>query len=109
MAYDETLGARVRAALAATDGIVEKKMFGGLGFMLHGNMCCGVLKDRLLVRPDPSLADELLRRPEVEPMTMGGRTSNAFLTVGRDAIRSDDELRSWMRLGIDYAASLPPK
>jgi hypothetical protein len=78
MAYDEKLAQRVRQALSGQDGIVEKKMFGGLAFMLHGNMSVGVEKDRLMVRVGPDRYDEALARPHARPMDFTGRPMKGF-------------------------------
>src|SRR4051812_33776600 len=105
MAYDESLAARLRVALAATPGITEKKMFGGLGFMAHGNMCCGVLRDRLLVRVGPEGHDDAVAKPGAEAMTMGGKTSRGFVLVDQAVIPSEAELEAWVRKGLAFAGS----
>ena len=109
MAYDEALAARIRAALASMPDITEKKMFGGIGFMLRGNMCCGVMKDRLLVRVGPDAHDDTIAQPGVEPMVMGGRTSRGFVVIDQDALGSGADLMEWIQRGLDFAGSLPSK
>jgi catechol 2,3-dioxygenase-like lactoylglutathione lyase family enzyme len=81
MAYDERLAARVRALLASRADVSERKMFGGLTFMVGGNMCCGVNGDELIVRLDPGHEDDALARPHVRPMDFTGRRMRGFITV----------------------------
>jgi TfoX/Sxy family transcriptional regulator of competence genes len=109
MAYDEVLADRVRAALALRAGLTERKMFGGLAFMVGGNMACGVIGDELMVRLDYEDADRALAEPHVRPMDFTGKPLRGMVYVGPEAIRSDDELASWVEMGADRAASLPPK
>jgi TfoX/Sxy family transcriptional regulator of competence genes len=109
MAYDEALAERVRAALASEPAITEQKMFGGIGFMLRGNLCCGVLKDRLLVRVGPEGHDTAVAQPGVEPMVMGGRSSRGFVVVDQNVLDTESTLAEWVRRGLEFAGSLPPK
>ena len=101
MAYDEALAARVRAQLEDEPGLTEKKMFGGLGFMLDGNMAVGIRGDDLLVRVGAEHMDEALQEPHVRESVMGKHVMKGFVLVSQDA-----ELDSWIRRGVAYARSL---
>lgn len=108
MAYDEALAARVRALLASRSDVSERKMFGGLTFMVAGNMCCGVNGDELIVRLDPEREDEALARPHARPMDFTGRPMRGFVTVQPEGLEGA-ELDRWVRDAVARAASLPPK
>ncbi len=109
MAYDEKLAARVLKALAGRPGLTEKRMFGGLTYMLGGNMCCGVHKGELIVRVGPSLYADALARPGARPMDITGRPMNGWVFVGPDGWRTEKGLRRWVDQGAAFALSLPPK
>jgi TfoX/Sxy family transcriptional regulator of competence genes len=110
MAYDEELAERVRELVAAEPGLAEKKMFGGLAFLLHGNMAVAASgQGGLLVRVDPAEGEELIAATPAEPMEMQGRTMSGWLRVDADAVRSDKELTTWVGRGTAYAKTLPPK
>ena len=109
MAYSEQLAERIRAALAERGGVTERKMFGGVGWMIDGNMACGTMGDRLLVRVAPEEGDSVLEEAGVRPMEMGGRTMRGFVTVDAEVIADDAELRRWIGRGAAHAESLPPK
>ncbi len=109
MAYEEKLAERVRRALAGQEGLAEKKMFGGLSFMLLGNMCCGVLKDDLVVRAGPDRFEEALAEPHARLMDFTGRPIRGMVYVGPGGYQSDDDLAAWLKRGVDFALSLPPK
>jgi TfoX/Sxy family transcriptional regulator of competence genes len=109
VAYDEALAERVKSLIAGRDAVVERKMFGGIAWMLSGNMAVGVLGDELLVRLDPQDADRALAERHVRQFEMGGRASRGFVLAGDEAIASDDGLARWVDAGADYASSLPPK
>ena len=109
MAYDEQLAQRVRQALSSQDGIIEKKMFGGLAFMLHGNMSVGVEKDQLMVRVGPDRYEEALAQPHARPMDFTGRPMKGFVYVPLDGLSTDADLQEWVQLGLDFALSLPGK
>ena len=109
MAYSEELAQRIRDVLGARDGVTEKKMFGGIGWMVNGNMACGTMGDNLLVRLDREDSDRILAEPHVALMQMGARTMRGFFTVDSVAIAGDAELARWVDAGAAYAASLPPK
>ena len=109
MAYDESLADRVRGILAPVAGFSEKKMFGGLCFLVHGNMCCGVLKDELVLRLEPSRAQELLKRQHARPMDFTGRPMKGFLFVEAAGLCTDRQLRDWLSIALAFARGLPPK
>jgi hypothetical protein len=103
------LATRIRDHLSETEGFVEKRMFGGVAFLLNGNMCCGVHGDDVIVRIDPKSAEDALREPHVRVFDMTGRPMKGWLLVGADAVASDKQLRSWIGRGVDFAGSLPAK
>ena len=109
MAYDEQLAERIRQALAGREGLTEKKMFGGMAFMLNGNMCCGIVGDELMLRVGPERFEETLARPHARPMDFTGRPMKGMVYVGPQGIKSDAGLAAWLRLGVEFAATLPPK
>jgi TfoX N-terminal domain len=109
MAYDEGLATRVRDVLGGQPGLTEKQMFGGLAFLLHGNMACGVRGDDLMVRVAAGTAGEVLGEPGARPADMGGRPMKGWLLVGADGHAGADDLRRWVGRGVAYASSLPPK
>ena len=108
MAYDEQLAARVRTLLANRTDVTERKMFGGLTFMIGGNMCCGVHRDELIVRLDPDRDDEALAKPHARPMDLTGRPMRGFITVQPDGLRGD-LLNRWVQEAVARAESLPTK
>jgi TfoX/Sxy family transcriptional regulator of competence genes len=110
MAFDEGLAERVRSLLGARPDLEEKEMFGGLAFLVGGNMCCGVAGDDLIVRLDRDRADELLKSESgARPFDMTGRPMRGWLLVEPEAIAGDAELESWVRRSEEFASSLPPK
>lgn len=110
MAYDEALAARVAALLAGRDGVTERRMFGGIAWMLHGNMACGVIGDELIVRLGPADAERSLAEPHTRPFEMvRGRPSRSTITVAPAGLEADGDLASWVDAGAGHAASLPPK
>jgi TfoX/Sxy family transcriptional regulator of competence genes len=110
MAYDEALAARIRELLAGERGITEKKMFGGLAFLVHGNMAVAASgKGGLLVRVDPDESDALVRKSGVTLMEMGGRTMTGWLSVEAAAVRTKKQLAQWVDRGLGFARTLPPK
>lgn len=109
MAYDEALAERVRDALAPRADLSERKMFGGIAFMLGGNMAVGVIGEELMVRLDPSDAERALGESHVRPMDFTGRPMKGIVFVGPKATASDASLGEWVDAGADFAASLPPK
>lgn len=110
MAYDEELANRIREVLQDEDGIVEKKMFGGLAFLVNGNMAVAAAgKGGLMVRSDPARAAELVDDAGVTRMEMHGRAMDGWLRVTARACDDDSVVRRWVEHGITYAVSLPPK
>ena len=109
MAYDEALAARVRDALAGRPGVTEMKMFGGICFMLNGNMCCGVVKEELMVRVGPDAHEEALMLPHARPMDFTGRHMVGFMFVGPQGVQEGHTLRQWVERGVSFAGSLPAK
>ena len=109
MPYDETLAARVRALIGARDAVTERKMFGGVAWMIHGNLACCVLREELMVRVDPEEKARALAEPHVRPFDMAGRPMRGFVVVGTDGLATQTALGAWVDAGADYAASLPPK
>ncbi len=108
MAYDDQLAARIRALLADRSDVSERKMFGGLTFMVGGNMCCGVHGDELIVRLDPEREDEALARSHARPMDLTGRPMRGFITVHPDGLKGR-QLDRWVHEAVARAESLPPK
>lgn len=109
MAYDEGLAQRIQELLKDIPGLVERKMFGGVGFMLHGNMACGVNKDNLIVRLGPERHEEAMGRPHTRPFDITGRTMKGWVMVMAVGYESDEDLGDWVQQGVDLALSLPPK
>jgi hypothetical protein len=109
MAYDERLAHRVRESLAGQVGLVEKKMFGGLGFMIQGNLACGVSGDDLIVRVGPDAYGDLIMRPDTRPFVSAGRSMKGWLVVEAPGLALDDDLSYWVSLGTAFARSLPAK
>lgn len=109
MAYDEQLAQRVRDALRRRRGISERKMFGGLAFLLNGNMCCGITGDDLMVRVGPDDYEDALAQPYARPMDFTGRPMTGLVYVAGSAVASDRALLSWIERGLDFARTLPPK
>ena len=109
MAYDEELAGRVRRALAGREDLSEKKMFGGIAFMLRGNMGCGIVRDDLMVRVGPERHHEALAQPHARPMDFTGRPMRGMVYVTPDGCRTDSDLKRWLELGLEFAASLQPK
>ncbi len=110
MAYDEELADRIRELLGSEPDVSEKRMFGGLAFMVAGNMAVAAgSKGALMVRVDRDRSGELLRIEGVEPQVMAGREIRGWLTVSGDALRTDEQLGTWVRRGVDHARTLPAK
>ena len=109
MAYDEGLAQQVRESLGELPGLVEKKMFGGVGFMVQGNMACGVHGDELIVRVGPARYKESLASAHTRAFDMTGRPMKGWVMVGPDGYESDAELEDWLQQGVEFAQSLPAK
>ena len=108
MAYNLKLAERIRSELENTP-FVEKKMFGGVGYLLHGNMACGVNKDNLIVRVDPEKHAALLRRPHAKPFDLAGKPMKGWIVVEPDGVKTTRQLGNWVRKGVEFALTLPPK
>jgi TfoX/Sxy family transcriptional regulator of competence genes len=109
MAYDEALADRVRDVLAARADLSERKMFGGIAFMIGGNMALGVIDDDLMVRLDPTDAEQALAEPHTRPMDFTGKPMKGMVFVDSAGTESDESLAGWVDAGADFAASLPRK
>jgi TfoX/Sxy family transcriptional regulator of competence genes len=110
MAYDEDLADRIREVVGTESGLAEQRMFGGLAFLIHGHMAVSASsRGGLLLRADPEQTESLLQPPLVQRFEMRGREMNGWLRVDAEAVSTDDELRHWAAVGVDYVKSLPPK
>lgn len=109
MAYDEQLAERIRRKIGRKKGLIEKKMFGGLAFLLNGNMCCGVHGKELIVRLEPEKTDAALSKPNTFIFHLSGRPMKAWILVKPAGLKDEKTLSSWIRVGLDYASSLPKK
>jgi hypothetical protein len=110
MAFDETLAARIRVQLGKKKGLTEKKMFGGIGFLLNGNLACAVRRDEMLVRIAPEKTDEALAQKHTRMFDLSGtRPMKGWILVNREGLKTDKALANWVDTGVSYASSLPPK
>lgn len=109
MAYDQELAVRLRSHLASIPLLVEKQMFGGIGFLVRGNMACGVHGEDLIVRVDPQEYEELLSHQHVRPFDMTGKPMKGWIFVSPEGLRTEAELSGWIEKGLAYATSLPAK
>jgi len=109
MPYDETLARRVRPLLAGQRGLEEKTMFGGVGFLLDGNMSVGVWREFLIVRTGLDAYEAALNRPHVRKFDVTGRVMRGWVMVQPGGVESDEELQQWVQLGVEFARALPPK
>lgn len=108
MAYNLKLAERIRSELTGLP-FVERKMFGGVGFLLNGNMACGVNKDNLIVRVDPEKQAALLEKPHAKPFDLTGKPMKGWLVVEAAGVKTDKQLEKWVREGTEFALSLPSK
>jgi len=108
MPYNLKLAERIRSELNGIP-VVEKKMFGGVGFLLNGNLACGVNKDDLIVRVDPEKHNALLKKPHVSPFDMTGRPMKGWLVVEAAGVKTEKQLSTWIREGVEFASTLPVK
>jgi TfoX/Sxy family transcriptional regulator of competence genes len=109
MAYSNSLVARIHQTLAQRKGIVEKKMFGGIAFLLHGNMLVGVWNNSLIVRLGPEQGEKALAEPNVTEFDVTGRPMKGWVMVEPDGIESDAQLGHWIRRAEEYVVTLPAK
>ena len=109
MAYSEKLAERVRKVLAEVDGLSERKMFGGICFMINGNMCCGVAKNELMLRLGSERTQRMLKEPHTRKMDFTGRVMKSMLFVRPEGIKTTSGLMKWVNRAVDFASELPPK
>ncbi|HKP41847.1 TfoX/Sxy family protein [Mycobacterium sp.] len=110
MAYDEDLADRIRELVAPERGVEEKRMFGGLAFLINGNMSVAASgRGGLMVRVPPDQTDKLLGREHVEPMVMAGRETRGWIRVSIEGVKTKRQLQAWVSRGVEYARSLPAK
>ena len=110
MAYDEELAGRIRQLIGSDPELTEKKMFGGLAFLIRGNMAIAASSEGgAMVRVDPAKSDSLLATTKATLVNMRGRDMPGWLRVSSDDLRADDQLAPWVEIGTRYARSLPPK
>jgi hypothetical protein len=109
MAFDEKLAERIRKRLVKREGLTEKKMFGGLAFLLNGNMCCGVHKEDMIVRLDPGQTEKALSERHARAFDLTGRPMKGWLLVAGDGLTTDAALGKWIDVATSYARSLPAK
>jgi len=109
MVYDKKLANRIQKTLEKCKGVTEKEMFGGISFLINGKMCCGVIKNDLVVRVDPKDYEKLLNRQNVRPMDFTGRPLKGFVYVNPEGCKSSATLAKWVKLGIEYVGSLKEK
>ena len=110
MAYDEDLANRIRELLADEGAVTEKRMFGGLAFLVGGNMAVAASgQGGLLIRCDPEDTDELIAKPHASRMVMRGRAMDGWLRIDGDGVRTKRQLQPWVKRGVGYARELPPK
>jgi TfoX/Sxy family transcriptional regulator of competence genes len=109
MAYSEALAGRIRRTIAVEKNVSERKMFGGLAFMVRGNMCAGVVGDDLMLRVGPNRYAEALARPGARPMDFTGRPMKGMVYVQRKSVAADAQLREWLEVALGFVRELPAK
>src|SRR5437899_12845010 len=109
MAYDEKLAKRIRKLIAGNERLTERKMFGGIAFMLNGNMFCGVIRDDLMARVGPDRHEEALASAGARPMDFAARPMNGMVFVSPEGSATAEQLRGWAEQTLDFVRSLPPK
>jgi hypothetical protein len=110
MAYDEQLANRIRELVQAEEGLSEMRMFGGLAFLIHGNMAVSASgKGGLLLRVDPADTEALVADANADRFEMGGRQMDGWLRIDPNGVRTKPQLQKWVKRGVSYARSLPPK
>jgi hypothetical protein len=110
MAFDEKLAARIRNQLGKKRGLTEKKMFGGIAFLMNGNMSCGVHGTEMIVRLTPDETDAALEQKHTRIFDLsGGRPMKGWILVGGEGLSAEKDLAKWVEMGVKYAASLPHK
>lgn len=109
MAYDEGVAERLREAFSTRRDVAEKKMFGGIAFMVNGHMCCGVVNDMLMARVGPDHYDAALKKPHARKMDFTGRPMKGFVYVAPEGFESDKDLADWVRICLNFVTTLPAK
>jgi len=109
MAFSEALGERIRQRLARRKNVEEKKMFGGVGFLLNGNVLVGVWKDSLIVRLGPDEGDEALKEPHVKEFDITGRPMKGWVLVEPQGVEDDDQMSAWIQRAVKFVKTLPAK
>jgi TfoX/Sxy family transcriptional regulator of competence genes len=109
MVYNKNLALMIRDVLGKKPGLIEKQMFGGIGFMIHGNMACGVINDDLIVRVGPDQYDEALAKPHTRIFDMTRRPMRGWIVVTGKGYQTKSNLEKWVERGFTFAKSLPPK
>jgi TfoX/Sxy family transcriptional regulator of competence genes len=109
MAFDEGLAERIRQLVADQPDMSERKMFGGLCFMVAGNMCFGIVGSELMIRVGPDAYETTVALPNAREMDFTGRSMRGMVYVGEAGLSEDEDLSGWLDRGLDFAGSLPPK
>lgn len=109
MAFDENLAARIRSALGRKKGVEEKKMFGGLGFLLHGNMLVGVWKNAMIVRLGPEEGEAALRQPHVGEFDITGRPMRGWIMIASEGVADEGAVNGWVQQAVRFVGKLPAK
>jgi TfoX/Sxy family transcriptional regulator of competence genes len=109
MAFNEVLAERIRQRLARRKNIEEKKMFGGVGFLLNGNMLVGVWKESLIVRLGQDEGDEALKEPHVKEFDITGRAMKGWVLLEPEGVEDDEQLRAWIQRAVKFVGALPAK
>ncbi len=109
MAYDEALAHRIGVILKDQSNVVGKKMFGGIAFMVNGNMCCGVVKDTLMTRVGPDVYESALGQPHARKMDFTGKSMKGMIYVDPEGLKSEEELKTWVERALEFVLSLPAK
>lgn len=109
MTYSELLASRIRDVFVGRRWITEKKMFGGVGFMLHGNMCVGIWQTSLIVRLSPEQAADALTKPHVVEFDITGRPMKGWVVVEAEGLETDQQLRTWIERAVEFVEGLPRK
>lgn len=109
MPFEQGLAQRIREHFLDTNGVQERKMFGGFCFMVYQHMCCGIVKDTLMARVGPNNYELCLKRKHVKEMDFTGRPMKGMVYVSPDGLDSDEELAQWLELCLGFVSSLPPK
>jgi hypothetical protein len=109
MAFSEELAERIRQGLARKKGIEEKKMFGGIGFLLNGNMLVGVWKDSLIVRLDPDEYEDALLEPQISEFNITGRPMKGWVLVQPEGVEDAGQVKAWIQRAVKFVGKLPKK